>query len=85
MDVYLSIIADESQLTELVHEKLTRDPVAPIISGRVSWLTLTSIGRGLPSFPKCASRSRSHARRFSLELNNWSIRSSSMRLLRVNR
>src|ERR1700684_1051843 len=43
------------------------------------------IGCGLPSLPKFASRSSRRASRFSLELNSWSIRSSSIRLFRVRR
>jgi len=64
---------------------LTRDRVVPIISASISWLNLPTIGSGLPSLPKFARRRRSRARRFSLELNNWSIKSSSIRLFRVNR
>jgi hypothetical protein len=48
-------------------------------------LNFPTIGSGLPSLPKFASRRRSRARRFSLKLNNWSTKSSSIRLFRVNR
>jgi hypothetical protein len=57
----------------------------PIISANVSWLIFGLIGVGLPSLPKFASNRRSQASRFSLELNNWSTRSSSIRLLRFNK
>jgi hypothetical protein len=62
-------------------KKLTRDRVVPIISASVSWLNFPTIGSGLPSLPKFARRRSSRARRFSLELNNWSIKSSSIRLI----
>src|SRR6478672_11642886 len=39
----------------------------------------------MPSFPKCASRRRRRASRFSLELKSWSIKYSSTRLFRVKR
>jgi hypothetical protein len=41
------------------------------------------IGCGLPSLPKVASSKSSRASRRSLELNSWSIKSSSIRLFRV--
>ena len=72
-------------LQKLFMKALTRDLVVPIISANVSWLILGLIGLGLPSFPKFASRSNSRARRFSLELMSWSIRSSSIRLFQVSR
>src|SRR5205823_12478428 len=72
-------------LRNLFMKKLTRDRVVPIISASVSWLKFPTIGSGLPSLPKFASRRRSRARRFSLELNNWSTKSSSIRLFRVIR
>src|ERR1700738_3712451 len=46
---------------------------------------LELIGVGLPSLPKFASKRRRRASRFSLELNSWSIKSSSTLLLRVRR
>jgi hypothetical protein len=42
-------------------KKLTRDRVVPIISASVSWLKFPTIGSGLPSLPKFASRRRSRA------------------------
>jgi hypothetical protein len=81
MDFNFSVVADEPKFSKFVHEKTNAGPGgAPIISANVSWLILGLIGRGLPSFPKFASRRRSCASRFSLELNNWSIKSSSIRL-----
>ena len=62
-------------------KKLTRDRVVPIISASVSWLILAIIGSGLPSLPKLASKRRARARRFSLELNSWSTKSSSTRMV----
>src|SRR6185312_14745514 len=38
----------------LFMKKLTLDLVVPIISARVSWLTLAITGSGLPSLPKFA-------------------------------
>src|SRR5439155_24925558 len=57
-------------LRNLFMKKLTRDRVVPIISARVSWLTLGITASGFPSFPKLAKSKRSRARRFSLELNS---------------
>src|SRR6185295_10458203 len=72
-------------LRNLFMKKLTRDRVVPIISANVSWLNFPTIGTGTPSLPKLARRRSSRARRFSLELNSWSIRSSSIRLFRDSR
>jgi hypothetical protein len=41
------------------------------------------IGSGLPSLPKLANKRRARAKRFSLELNSWSTKSSSIRMLRA--
>jgi hypothetical protein len=51
------VLVDETQLAELVHERLTRDRVVPIISASVSWLMFGLIGCGLPAFPNFASSS----------------------------
>jgi hypothetical protein len=56
--------------------KLTRDLVVPTISASVSWLIFAMTVTDLPSFPKLASRRRTLARRFSLELKSWSTKSS---------
>jgi hypothetical protein len=42
IDVDLAVVLDEAQFPEFVHEKLTRDRVVPIISGRISCDTLGS-------------------------------------------
>jgi hypothetical protein len=59
--------------------------VVPIISASVSRPNFPTIGSRLPSLPKFARRRSSRARRYSLELNNWSIKSSSIRLFRDKR
>ena len=43
------------------------------------------IGVGRLSLPKFARSKRTRARRFSLELNNWSVKSSSTRMFRARR
>ena len=77
VDFEPAVVVNESQLPEPVHEKLTRDRVVPTISARVSWLIFGTTVWGTPALPKWASRRRMRASRFSLELNNWSTRSSS--------
>ena len=57
-------------LRNLFMKKLTRDRVVPIISAKVSWLTLGITASGFPSFPKLANSKRRRANRFSLELNS---------------
>src|SRR5436190_14548881 len=85
MDFQFSVVFDEAQFAEFVHEKAhPRSGRADHLRQRFR-LNFPTIGSGLPSLPKFASRRRSRARRFSLELNNWSTKSSSIRLLRVNR
>lgn len=37
-----AVIADDAHLSKIVHKKLTRDRVVPIISANVSWLILGS-------------------------------------------
>ena len=51
-------------------KKLTRDRVVPIISARISWLTLGITVSGLLSLPNWASSNRILASRFSLELKS---------------
>ena len=80
-----SVVADQSQLAKFVQEK------AHPGSGRSDHLRQGSlIDRSidwdwLSIFSKLADHGRRRASRFSLELNSWSIKSSSMRLLRVTR
>jgi len=62
-----------------------RGRIVPTISASVSWLIFVVTGSGRPSLPKLARRRSVRARRFSLELNRWSTRFSSTRLLRVSR
>ena len=69
----------------LFMKMLTRGRVVPIISASIAWLIFAVMGSGVPSLPKFASSRRARASRFSLELNKWSARSASTRLLRVNR
>jgi hypothetical protein len=82
MNLDFSVVINEPFFLNLFMKKLTRDRVVPIISASVSWLRVTAIGIGTPSLPKFAKSRRRRARRLSLELNNWSIRSSSIRLFR---
>jgi len=83
MNLDFSVVIDKSFFLNLFMKKLTRDRVVPIISASVSWLRATGMGTGPSSLPKFAKRRR-RARRLSLELNNWSIKSSSIRLFRDN-
>ena len=64
----------------LFMKKLTRGRVVPTISARISWDTLGSAGRGPSFLPYCASSKSILARRFSVELKSWSIRSSSRKI-----
>src|SRR6476660_7400410 len=43
------------------------------------------IGSGRPSLPKLANKRRARAKRFSLELNSWSTKSASTRIVRARR
>lgn len=52
--------------------------VVPIIVSKCFLLISARIGSGEPTLPKLASSS-TRARRFSVELNSWSIKSSSTR------
>jgi hypothetical protein len=76
VDFDAAVVSNQTQFWNLFIKKLTRERVVPIISASVSWLTLAMIGSGRPSLPKLASRRRARARRFSLELNNWSTKSA---------
>jgi hypothetical protein len=69
----------------LFMNKLTRDRVVPTMSASVFWLIFGMTASGFPSLPKFASSRSIRARRLSLELNNWSIRSASTRRVRVRR
>src|ERR1019366_7369301 len=72
-------------LRNLFMKKLTRERAVPTIPARVAWVILAMTVSGSPSLPKLASSRSTRASRFSLELNNWSTRSSSMRILRASR
>ena len=63
-------------------KKLTRERVVPMIAASVSWLILGTTGFGCPGFPKFASSGNTRTSHFSLELNSWSTRSSSILILR---
>ena len=86
MDFQFSIVFDVAQFAELVHEMaypgpgrsdhLREDFLAEISNDRLRRDLLYQNLQG-----EVAAR----AKRFSLELNNWSIRSSSIRLFRFNR
>src|SRR6266480_1164940 len=85
MDFQFSVVFDEAQFAELVHEK------AHPRSGRADhlrqrFLTEVSHDRLRPAFLAeiCKQKEKSGEALF-LELNNWSIKSSSIRLFRVNR
>ena len=84
-DLYLPIVVDKAELPKFVHEEAHPRLVVPTISASIFWLIFVVIGSGHPSLPKFASSRRVRAKRFSLELNRWSTRSASTRLLRVNR
>src|ERR1700730_7903739 len=85
MDLEFSVVFDKAQFAKFVHEK------AHARSGRADHLRqrfLTKLSHDrlrLAFLAEICKQRRSRARRFSLELNNWSIRSSSIRLFRVNR
>src|ERR1700730_12263418 len=65
-------------------KKLTRDRVVPTISTNVSCEIFGTALTGLSCLPHRASRQSVRASRFSLELNSWSIRSSSIRMFRAS-
>lgn len=80
------MVFDEVELATLVHEEKNgpRERVVPIFAARMSWM----VGRPfsiLPSLPKLARSRNNRARRRLLELNNWSIRSTSIGVLRANK
>jgi hypothetical protein len=78
-------IVNEAQLPKSVQEKA--DPRA----GRAHHLReglLTHLGDynlGYPSLPKWASKSKTRASLFSLELKRWSTKSSSYRMFRISK
>jgi hypothetical protein len=84
-DFQCSVVFDVAQSAEFVHE------MAYARSGRAdhlceSFLTDLPDDRLSRGFLAKFAKSRSaRANRFSLELNNWSIRSSSIRLFRLNK
>src|SRR2546425_11395518 len=85
VDFQFAVVFDKTQFAEFVHEK------AHPRSGRADhlrqcFLTKISHDRLRPAFLAeiCKQKEKSGEALF-LELNNWSIKSSSIRLLRVNR
>src|SRR5438034_16502 len=68
----------------LFMKKLTRARVVPIISASVSCEILGRTLSGPSILAYCGSNRSVRARRFSLELNSWSTRSSSIRMLRAS-
>src|SRR5262249_51379138 len=66
-------------------KKLTREGVVPTMEASVSWLIFGVTLSGFPSFPKFANSGRTRANRFSLELNSWSTKLSSIRILRESK
>jgi hypothetical protein len=55
------------------------------MSASVSWLTLAITCSCFPFLPNFANKSKARASRFSLELNSWSTKSSSSRIVRAKR
>jgi hypothetical protein len=83
MDLQVSVVLDETKLSEPVHKKTHARPRRSDHFGeRLLWLTFAMTGSGRPSLPKFAIRRSNLARRFSLELNSWSTRSASTRAFR---
>jgi len=70
VDLQVAVVFDEPELPELVHKEAHGERVVPIISASTSWLILVVTGSARPSLPKLASRRRSRAKRFSLELKS---------------
>src|ERR1700733_9161474 len=85
MDFQFSIVFDVAQFAEFVHEMADAGSSGPDHL-RENFLTELSDNRlrRIP-LPKFARSRRARARRFSLELNSWSIRSSSIRPFRFNK
>ena len=85
VDLQAAVVVDEAQLPKLVHEGVDARAGRADDLGQRLLADLRVIACGAPSLPKLARRRSVRARRFSLELNSWSTRSSSTRLLRVSR
>ena len=66
-------------------KKLILGRVVPTMPAKVSWLIFGMTVWGVPFFPKFASSRSTRANRFSLELNNWSTRSSSILMFLARR
>src|SRR5712672_4302111 len=80
MDFKITVVINVAQLPKLIH-KVTHAGARCANHVRERLLTDSC----LPSLPKFANNSRARARRFSLELNNWSTKSSSTRRVRAKR
>ena len=66
-------------------KKLTRERVVPIMSANASWVIGGIKVSSSPGLPNEAINKRVRARRFSLELNNWSTKSAWVRTPRASR
>jgi hypothetical protein len=56
-------------------KKLTRERAVPIISAKLSWLTLGITSSGLPCLPKLANSNRSRARRVGARIGQPAVSS----------
>jgi hypothetical protein len=84
MNLDLSVLRDEAELAKLVHEKADTGACGADHFCQRFLADMCRDGlRGTILSEICQKERR--ASRFSLELNNWSMRSSSMRLLRLSR
>ena len=81
-----TIVLDKAELPELVHKEADAGPGRPYHFRERPLAYFRDDGFRPSSLPKFAVLVEGRrASRFSLELNKWSVRSASTRLLRVNR
>jgi hypothetical protein len=85
MNFYLTVVANETEFAELVHEKAHPRSCRTDHFSQ-SFLTNGWInGRGSTFLAKIRQQEEKACETLSLELNSWSIKSSSTRLFVVNR
>jgi hypothetical protein len=85
MDLQPTVVVNEAELSELVHEDADTGPRRPnhLREHRLTDFRGDALRRTL--FAKIRQQQKGASQSFSLELNKWSARSASTRLLRVNR
>jgi hypothetical protein len=85
VDFDAAVVVNQAQFAKFVHE------IAHAGARRTDYLRerlLADVGDdwlGSTVLPKLASKRRARAKRFSLELNNWSTKSASTRIVRAKR